>query len=468
MSRVLIVDDEESICWGLKRLLTDEGFDVSIASSAEEALELVERQPPDLAMFDVRLPGLDGLSALEQLRKSDNLFPVIVVTAYGNLETAVRAMENGAFDYVTKPFELEQVVDVVRRAAQAAKSRSPASRANAAEVPVAPSLLGRSEPMQAVFKQIALSAPTDAAVLLVGESGTGKEVVARALHQHSLRSAGPFVPIHLAALNPTLVESELFGHLRGSFTGADADRTGLLESADGGTVFFDEAADIPAPLQVKLLRAIERQEVTPVGDVRPRAVRFRVISAMNRDPAECLRSGTVRPDLFYRLAGFEIRLPPLRERGNDLTLLAEHFLRQAGATNGASDLRFAESTLAELRRRTWPGNVRELRNVVEQAAVLARRGAVEPQHLPPPGRYEAAPGAEEATAVVAAIRAWAESRLASKADFGQLYDKLLAEIEPPLFEAVLHQTLGNRAAAADLLGIHRATLRKKLNERRGE
>jgi two-component system nitrogen regulation response regulator GlnG len=465
---VLIVDDEESICWGLRRLLTDEGFDVSVASSAEEALEMVERQPPDLAMFDVRLPGLDGLTALERLRKSDNGFPVIVVTAYGNLETAVRAMENGAFDYVTKPFELEQVVDVVRRAAKAAKNRTTTTPAKPTDAPVATKLLGRSEPMQAMFKQIALAAPTDAAVLLVGESGTGKEVAARALHEHSARSGGPFVPIHLAALNPTLVESELFGHVRGAFTGADFERTGLLESADGGTVFFDEAADIPPGLQVKLLRAIERQEVTPVGDVRPRAVRFRVVSAMNRDPAECLRSGAVRPDLFYRLAGFEIRLPALRERGNDLTLLAEHFLLQAAGTNGANDLRFAESTLAELRRRTWPGNVRELRNVVEQAAVLARRGLVEPQHLPPPGRYEAAPGAVEATALAAAVRAWAETKLAAKADTGQLYEKLLAEIERPLFEAVLHQTLGNRAAAADLLGIHRATLRKKLNERRGE
>jgi two-component system nitrogen regulation response regulator GlnG len=464
---VLIVDDEESICWGLQRLLTDEGFEVSVASSAEEALELVEREPPDLAMFDVRLPGLDGLSALERLRQNDNSFPVIVVTAYGNLETAVRAMENGAFDYVTKPFELEQVVDVVRRAAQAAKSRG-AKRGDVEETPAKGALLGHSDVMQAIFKQIALAAPTDAAVLLVGESGTGKELAARALHDHSPRAAGPFVPIHLAALNPTLVESELFGHVRGAFTGADSDRTGLLESADGGTVFFDEAADIPAPLQVKLLRAIERQEVTPVGDVRPRAVRFRVVSAMNRDPAECLRSGAVRPDLFYRLAGFEIRLPLLRDRGDDLKLLAEHFLRQVNGAGGGLDLRFAEATLAELRRRSWPGNVRELRNVVEQAAVLARRGQVEPQHLPPSGRYESSAAGTPPTNIAAAVRAWAESRLASGADFGLLYDKLLAEIEPPLFEAVLQQTMGNRAAAADLLGIHRATLRKKLNERRGE
>jgi two-component system nitrogen regulation response regulator GlnG len=184
---------------------------------------------------------------------------------------------------------------------------------------------------------------------------------------------------------------------------------------------------------------------------------------MNRDPAELLRSGAVRPDLFYRLAGFEIRLPPLRERGDDLRLLAEHFLRQAGATGGGDALRFADTTLAELRRRKWPGNVRELRNVVEQAAVVARRGIVESQHLPPPGRYEAPHGALEATALVDAVRAWAAARLSNKTDFGVLYEKLLAEIEPPLFEAVLHQTLGNRAAAADLLGIHRATLRKKLN-----
>jgi DNA-binding NtrC family response regulator len=473
MSRVLIVDDEESICWGLQRLLTDEGFEVAVASSAEEALAVVERDPPDLAMFDVRLPGMDGLTALEHLRKQPQPFPIIVVTAYGNLETAVRALEQGAFDYVTKPFELDHVVDVVRRAAKSvseasANSTGTTGAAARGKVESGPSfdLLGASFPMQTVFKQIALAAPTDASVLLVGESGSGKELAARALHRHSPYAAGPFVPIHLAALSTTLVESELFGHVRGAFTGAESDRVGLLESADGGTVFFDEAADIPLPLQAKLLRAIERQEVTRVGDVRPRPVRFRIVSAVNRDPAECLRTGTLRPDLFYRLAGFEIRLPPLRDRLDDLPLLADHFLQRIAAARG-TELRLTDATLEEMRRRPWPGNVRELRNTVEQAAVVARRGTVEPQHLPSAGRYET-PVPTAVDELADAVRRWAEARLAAGADDGRLYDALLAEVEPSLFDVVLAKTLGNRAAAADKLGIHRATLRKKLNEQRSD
>ncbi len=466
MSRVLIVDDEESICWGLQRLLSDEGFEVSVASSAEEALALVDRERPDLAMFDVRLPGIDGLTALEQLQQRPNPFPVIVVTAYGNLETAVRAVENGAFDYVTKPFELEQIVDVVRRAAKSVTSAAPPPAAEY-DPATAYDLIGRSEPMQQVFKQIALAAPTDATVLLVGESGTGKELAARAVHRHSRYASGPFVPIHLAALNATLVESELFGHARGAFTGAEHDRAGLLESADGGTVFFDELADIPLPLQAKLLRAIERQEVTRVGEVRSRPVHFRVVSAVNRDPASCLRDGTLRLDLFYRLAGFEIRLPALRDRGDDIVLLAEHFLQRAASARGCG-LRFDAEARNELRRRPWPGNVRELRNAVEQAAVVARHGSVETQHLPPPGKYEVSAAQVDADALVAATAAWVEARLDAGTDDGRLYDALLAAIESPLFDAVIRRTLGNRAAAADRLGIHRATLRKKLNERRGD
>ena len=271
MSHVLIVDDEESICWGLRRLLMEEGYDVTVAASAEEALASVEKRRPDLALLDVRLPGIDGLTALERLRRADHHFPVIVVTAYGNLDTAVRAVDRGAFDYLTKPFDLEHVVDVVRRAADSLAKRPAAS-------PAAPpvdsdELLGAGPAMQEVFKRIALAAPTDSSVLIVGESGTGKELAARALHKHSRHASGPFVPIHLGALNASLVESELFGHARGAFTGADFDRPGLLESADGGTVFFDEAADIPPPVQIKLLRVLQQREVTRVGEVKPRPCR---------------------------------------------------------------------------------------------------------------------------------------------------------------------------------------------------
>lgn len=464
MSHVLIVDDEESICWGLRRLLTEEGYDVSVAASAEEALASVEKRRPDLALLDVRLPGIDGLTALERLRRADHDFPVIIVTAYGNLETAVRAVDRGAFDYLTKPFDLEHVVEVVRRAA-ASLTKQPEASPVAAPVD-ADELLGAGPAMQEVFKRIALAAPTDSSVLIVGESGTGKELAARALHKHSRHASGPFVPIHLGALNASLVESELFGHARGAFTGADFDRPGLLESADGGTVFFDEAADIPPPVQIKLLRVLQQREVTRVGEVKPRPCRFRVIAAVNRDPAECVRAGTLRADLLYRLAGFEVRLPPLRERLEDVPLLARRFL-QSAIDGGSTARGISAAAVAELKSRCWSGNVRELRNAVERAAIFARGGIIETEHLPPPGGYETRVVTDVADVVHDAVMRWSEAAVAGKPTTGDLYDRLLKVIEPALFEVVLRKTLGNRAAAAELLGLHRATLRKKLSERRG-
>lgn len=465
MSHVLIVDDEESICWGLRRLLTEEGHEVTVAAGAEEALAAVERRRPDLALFDVRLPGIDGLTALERLRGAEYDFPVIIVTAYGDLDTAVRAVERGAFDYLTKPFDLEQVVETVRRAAATATRKPQPTIARERAVLDPDELVGRGPAMQEVFKRIALAAPTDAAVLLVGESGTGKELAARALHRHSRYAAGPFVPIHLGALNPSLVESELFGHVKGAFTGAELDRAGLLEAAEGGTVFLDEAADIPLPVQVKLLRVLQQRELTRVGESRARPCRFRVVAALNRDPAECVREGTLRNDLLYRLAGFEIRLPPLRERTEDIVLLAERFL--ALCESASASQRFSEATLRELRRRSWPGNVRELRNAVEQGAICARTGSIEPAHLPPPGAYEPAAGSHSpGDELRRALTRWAEAAANQSPNAKGLYDRMLDETEPPLFDVVLRRTLGNRAAAADLLGLHRATLRKKLAERR--
>ncbi len=320
--------------------------------------------------------------------------------------------------------------------------------------------------MQEVFKRIALAAPTDSSVLIVGESGTGKELAARALHKHSRHASGPFVPIHLGALNASLVESELFGHARGAFTGADFDRPGLLESADGGTVFFDEAADIPPPVQIKLLRVLQQREVTRVGEVKPRPCRFRVIAAVNRDPAECVRAGTLRADLLYRLAGFEVRLPPLRERLDDVPLLARRFL-QSAIDGGSTARGISAAAIAELKSRSWPGNVRELRNAVERAAIFARGGIIESEHLPPPGGYETRVATDVADVVHDAVMRWSEAAVAGKPTTGDLYERLLKVIEPALFEVVLRKTLGNRAAAAELLGLHRATLRKKLSERRG-
>ncbi|HUY91347.1 MAG TPA: sigma-54 dependent transcriptional regulator [Pirellulales bacterium] len=460
MSRLLIVDDEESICWALRRLAQEEGRDVSVASSAEEAFELAGQTAFDCILLDIRLPGVDGLAAMAQLKQLAPAAPIVVMTAFGSLGTAVEAIRNGAFDYLTKPFDLDRASEVIRRAlAQRDELVRPAM--SVVEPPPADEeLLGVSPAMQEVFKRIALVAPSSASVLITGESGTGKELVARAIHRHSRESAGPLVSVNLAALNPALVESELFGHVRGAFTGADAPRKGLLELADGGTVFFDEAGDIPLPVQVKLLRALEQREVTPVGDATPRPSSFRVLAATHRDLRQEVRKGTFREDLFFRLAVFEIHLPPLGERVEDIPLLAERFLQNV-LPAGGQPVRFTQAALDELCRRPWPGNVRELRNAVEHAALVARAGAITPEHLPP-RNLAAAADEESQNKLSEAVRHWALDRLAGTSLPENLYQQFLDEAEPPLLSAVLERTAHNRVAAAHLLGIHRATLRKKL------
>ncbi len=412
--------------------------------------------------MDVRLPGMDGLTAMKELTARLGPIPIVVITAFGNLETAVTAVQNGAFDYLPKPFDLEQATTVIERALAVADPR-PAAKVAELATGSPDELLGASPAMQDVFKRIALVAASDCSVLITGESGTGKELVARAIHRHSMRADRPFVPINLASLSPTLVESELFGHVKGAFTGADVARAGLLELADGATVFFDEAADIPPNVQVKLLRVLEQLEVTPVGDTQPRKSAFRAIAATSRELQLQFAEGSFRQDLYFRLAVFEIHVPPLRSRVEDIPLLAQRFLARISSSDGRP-ARFTPAAIANLCRRRWPGNVRELRNAVEHAALVARGGAIGPEHLPPPIEM----GGPEAASVAQwrwrePVRQWTAAQLVSPDCAGRLHEQFLAAAESPLFETVLHHTLHNRAAAADLLGIHRATLRKKLS-----
>jgi two-component system nitrogen regulation response regulator GlnG len=461
MSNILIVDDEESICWGLSRLLGGEGHDVSVASSAEEGLEKVPAAKPDLVVLDVRLPGMDGLTAMSRFREVAGPVPIVVITAFGSLNTAVAALSEGAFDYLPKPFDLDQAAAVIHRAL-AMPEHDESSSSSTTPLPDDEELFGTSPAMQEVFKRIALVAPTDAAVLISGESGTGKELVARAIHRHSSRASAPLVPVNLASLSPTLVESELFGHVKGAFTGATASRQGLLELANGATVFFDEAGDIPLSVQVKLLRVLEQHEVTPVGDTRPRRTSFRVVAATNRKLRDECAEERFRQDLFFRLAVFEIHLPPLRERREDIPALAELFLRRAATPGNAVPQLLAE-TVRELCRRDWPGNVRELRNAIEHGALMARGGAIAPEHLPPATTLNESPSADSAVALHQQVRTWTEQQLASPERNEELYERFLSATEPALFDAVLAATNQNRAQAAALLGIHRATLRKKLS-----
>jgi two-component system nitrogen regulation response regulator GlnG len=450
---ILIVDDEESISWALRKAFERAGHQAFVAASAEGAFQLASRQPFDAVMLDVRLPGLDGLSAIARLRDLTNQAPIVIMTAHGNLETAVRAIEQGAFEYLPKPFDLADALDAIARAL---KSRQAPASLPRDDLP-SEEIVGRGPAMQSVFKRIALVAGHDSSVLITGESGTGKELVARALHRHSPRRNKPFLPVHVAALNPSLVESELFGHVRGAFTGAAQAKPGLLALADGGTVFLDELADIPLPVQAKLLRVLEHQEVLPVGASSPSRINVRILSATHQDLVESMRAGSFRNDLFYRLNVFEIRLPALRDRPEDLPALVQHFLSRLGVADSIA----TEQTIAYLRQRSWSGNVRELRNAIEHAVIVARNGPLSPEHFPPPLATSGADSAE--SRIDHLIREWARQRCAEiGSEPTTLYDRALEMVEKPLLDEVLRLTNGNRLAAARWLGLARATLRKML------
>lgn len=460
MSRILIVDDEPSICWAFRESLGDDGHHVDVAASAEEGLRIAATGELDVVVLDVRLPGIDGLTAMRAFRERIGHVPIIMITAFGNLETAVRALEGGAFDYLVKPFDLDEATRVVKRALEKQRSREPVAGPLPSD---SVALIGTSPAMQDLFKKIALVAPTGVPVLITGESGTGKELVARAIHRHSARRDGPFLPICLAALSPGLVERELFGHLKGSFTGAVQDRKGLLELASGGTVLLDEIGDVSPNLQVKLLRAIEHREVTPVGDARPRSTDIRVIAATNRPLAALMAAGEFREDLFFRLSVFQIHIPPLRDRREDIPILAEHFLKQSRLANVA-ETPLADDVQSALFGRPWTGNVRELRNAIEHAAIIARGRPIRSEHLPPmPMKTDQAP-AREPDEIQERLGVWARAacRLGTETDESSLYDRFLQLTEPAILRAVLEHCGQNRAAAAQVLGIHRATLRQKL------
>ena len=457
MSRILIVDDEQSICWGLSRLVAAMGHEAMVASSAEQGLELAAAATPQLLVLDVRLPGMDGLTAMQRFRELIGAAPILVITAFGDLQTAVRAVENGAFEYVVKPFDLADIRASINRALSTVPPPLAARPAVGIE-----EMLGETPAMQEVFKRIALAAHSDASVLIEGESGAGKELAARAIHRHSARRTAAFVAVNMAALSPSLAEAELFGHVEGAFTGACGARKGLLVQANDGTLFLDEVADIPLPLQVKLLRALDQNEVLPVGADRPVQTSFRVISATHRDLRQRTQAGKFRHDLFFRLCTFDIRMPSLRERRDDIPLLARHFARQF-----AADVNFAEGTLSELQSRPWYGNVRELRNAVEHALVVARSGLIFPEHLPaslPSLATPALPGTDDELPLAHAIENRIDRLLHDPDAVGTVYERFLEEVEPPLLATVMDAFDHQCAPAARAMGLHRTTLRRKLDQ----
>lgn len=467
MAHLLVVDDEQTICWGLRKLAEGLGHKVTTAASAEQALVAVRTAKPDAVVLDVRLPGMDGLTAMKHIKEEAGNIPIIVITAYGDLDTAVEAVRNGAFEYLVKPFELKVAQRVVMRALAAPPPKVAIEKAEPeAQALEAGELVGKTAAMQEVFKRIALVAASDACVHLRGESGTGKELVARAIHRYSRRSQGNFVAVNIAALSPTLAESELFGHVRGAFTGADQPRKGLLEAADGGTIFLDEVADIPLPLQVKLLRSLEHGEVLPVGADHPIQSDFRVISATHQNLVERVAAGSFRHDLYFRLSTFEIVIPPLRERREDIVDLSKHFLTLSARKTGGARPVLSREALSELEKRPWYGNVRELRNAIEHAIILARGGTMLPEHLPPAAAASLPAGGSQTgdSQIARLLREWAVAQLQAGDELSDLYERMLKLVEPPILEAALNKHRGQCAAAARSLGLHRMTLRKKLDQ----
>ncbi len=379
---ILIVDDEGGIRQSLTSILREEGYRVEAVASGEECMGLVEQKPVDLVLLDVWLPDMDGLATLERLQQAAHAPIVVMISGHGNIETAVRATKLGAFDFVEKPLSLEKTVLVVRHALEHLRLEEENRRLRA-ELEQRCQVIGDSVPMKALRQQIALTAPTSGRVLIYGESGTGKELVARALHAASLRRQMPFVEVNCAAIPEELIESELFGHVKGSFTGASEDKVGKFQKADGGTLFLDEIGDMSLKTQSKVLRVLEEQRFEPVGSNQAVRVDVRVIAATNKSLDEEIARGSFREDLFYRLNVIPFHVSPLRERTEDIPILACYFLAGFGTAYGRKPKELSPASIEVLSRYPWPGNVRELRNLIERLVIMCPQPRIEPHHLPP-------------------------------------------------------------------------------------
>ena len=440
--QILTVDDDAVTCELLCEVFAREGFGAAFANSGEDALTVVAQQQPDLLLSDIRMKTrLDGLSLLEIVRREYPTIPVVLMTAFGSIETAVRAVKEGAFDYISKPFNIDELVAIVRRALANGNGKQVTSELDDEERSTG--LIGRTPAMLEIYKLIARVSDSRAAVLITGESGTGKELVARAIHNHGSRATQRFVAVNCGALTETLLESELFGHVKGSFTGAIANKRGIFEQAAEGTVFLDEISETSASLQVKLLRVLQEREVVPVGGADPIKVGARVIAASNSDLEKLAAAGSFRGDLLYRLNVIQLHLPPLIQRREDINLLVGHFLRKH-APGPTLAIAPDHKTMQCLTAYSWPGNVRELENVIERAITLNQGGVITIEDLP--ARIRLQPSHE--TPPLAAE------------DLDALFSGLpnLDEIERRYILHVLDATGNNRKRTAEILGINRKTL----------
>jgi len=445
--RILIVDDEPTMTDSLKQNLVEEGYSVDTAGNGAEAIELFDQGGHHLAICDLQLPDIDGLEVMRHIKDARPTTEVIVVTGHGSVAKAVEATKAGAFDFVDKPFDFEElhlrVENALKRrellAENANMRRQLSTRSEYFNI------IGAAKSMQTIYETIESVAKSDANVLIVGESGTGKELIANTIHYNSLRARKPFIKVNCAALPKELIESELFGHTKGAFTGAHADKEGLVQHAAGGSLMLDEIAEMPVELQPKLLRVLQERSYRKIGSEKTYAVDFRLISSTNRPPAEAIRDGLLRDDLFYRISTITIHVPPLRERSDDIQLLTEHFLHMYAQKYDRAISGVSQAAYQRLFSHTWPGNVRELQNVIERAVLLAKANRIEPVDLP-----------------------FDNGSLPEGSPAGAGWDvppnMTLEDIERLVIEKTLQRTGGNKQAAANLLGIYRPRLYSKIRK----
>ncbi|MBA2341506.1 MAG: sigma-54-dependent Fis family transcriptional regulator, partial [Pyrinomonadaceae bacterium] len=446
-ARILVVDDEPMMADSLKQNLAEEGYTVDTAATGAEAIELFDRGGHHLCICDLQLPDMDGMEVLRHIKDAQPSTEVIVVTGYGTVARAVEATKGGAFYFVEKPFDFEQILPLVEKAIERRElmAETESMRRQLSTRTEYFNIIGASKQMQMIYETIESVAKSDANVLIVGESGTGKELIANAIHYNSLRAKKPFIKVNCAALPKELIESELFGHTKGAFTGAHADKDGLVQHAAGGSLLLDEIAEMPVELQPKLLRVLQERSYRKVGSERTYAVDFRLISSTNRPPADAIRDGLLRDDLFYRISTITIHVPPLRERVEDTQLLTEHFLKMYARKYSRPINGISQSAYARLFAHTWPGNVRELQNALERAVLLAKSNKIEPVDLP-----------------------FDNGSLPEKSQQAAAWDvppnMTLEDLEKVVIERTLQRTGGNKQAAANLLGIYRPRLYSKIRK----
>ncbi len=467
MSKILVADDEEKVCWAFEQFLKAEGHTPLIASSAQEALDKVIAEKPELVIMDIRMPGqMDGLEALVEMKKLDPEVYVIIMTAHGNMQTAIEAMQSGAFDYVIKPPDLDELRVIIQRAlkSQELSKELTLLRSEVMGRYQTDNIIGKSQQMQDIYKLIGTLTTNDVTVLIEGETGVGKELVAKAIHYNSFRKDRPFIAVNCAALTETLLESELFGHEKGAFTGATSQKQGKFEMVQDGTLFLDEIGDISPNTQTKLLRVLDNRGFERVGGNKLLKMSARIIAATNTNMSGAVAAERFREDLYYRLRVFSIHIPPLRERKGDIPLLVRHFVDMAdhelnkqikGVDPGAMELLLSHD---------WPGNVRELENVIRSAAVLCRGDVILPEHLSPRlTLISQEPGYVALETILGEI-----FREKIRSGAPNPYEEITEFIERSLVEMGLQQADHNQVKAATLLGISRTTLRKKMKDKTEE